>query len=93
MTTLPPTVWYLSSPLNLYTSNTDFQADSPTRTQSESAKELKPADFLYNPSLNERQIAAVSRIVSGQCRPTPYLLFGPPGTGKTITVVEAILQV
>ena len=51
------------------------------------------ADFLYNSSLNERQRAAVCRIVSGQCRPSPYLLFGPPGTGKTITVVEAILQV
>lgn len=51
------------------------------------------ADFLHNSSLNERQRAAVCRIVSGQCRPSPYLLFGPPGTGKTITVVEAILQV
>ncbi|XP_074610550.1 RNA helicase Mov10l1-like isoform X2 [Acropora palmata] len=50
-------------------------------------------DFLYNSSLNERQRAAVCRIVSGQCRPSPYLLFGPPGTGKTITVVEAILQI
>ena len=50
-------------------------------------------NFLYNSSLNERQRAAVCRILSGQCRPCPYLLFGPPGTGKTITVVEAILQV
>ena len=50
-------------------------------------------NFLYNSSLNERQKAAVCRILSGQCRPSPYLLFGPPGTGKTITVVEAILQV
>lgn len=50
-------------------------------------------NFLYNSSLNERQKAAVCRILSGQCHPCPYLLFGPPGTGKTITVVEAILQV
>jgi len=62
-------------------------------SKAESSSKERPEDFLYNTSLNERQRAAVCRIVSGQCRPTPYLLFGPPGTGKTITVVEAILQI
>jgi len=73
---------------------TDTEQGTPLNASTaESSSKDRPEDFLYNTSLNERQRAAVCRIVSGQCRPTPYLLFGPPGTGKTITVVEAILQV
>ena len=43
--------------------------------------------------LNENQKLAVRRILSGDCRPIPYVLFGPPGTGKTVTIIEAFLQV
>ncbi|XP_022081467.1 putative helicase MOV-10 isoform X2 [Acanthaster planci] len=42
---------------------------------------------------NIEQIKAVQHIVRGTSRPAPYLVFGPPGTGKTVTIVEAIKQV
>lgn len=42
---------------------------------------------------NPQQHAAVQRIVAGSSKPAPHLVFGPPGTGKTITLVEAMNQV
>ncbi|XP_076597717.1 putative helicase mov-10-B.2 [Chaetodon auriga] len=42
---------------------------------------------------NPQQHAAVQRILAGSSKPAPHLVFGPPGTGKTITLVEAMNQV
>ena len=42
---------------------------------------------------NPEQRAAISAIVAGRSGRVPYLVFGPPGTGKTVTLVEAIKQV
>lgn len=42
--------------------------------------------------LNPAQRLAVSSVLSGGGVSAPYVLFGPPGTGKTVTLVEAVLQ-
>lgn len=54
-------------------------------------KDLK--DRLINKSLNQQQIYAVTMSLKAPFRPTPFVIFGPPGTGKTVTIVESILQV
>ncbi|NXG84323.1 SDE3 helicase, partial [Stercorarius parasiticus] len=54
---------------------------------------FQPRWFDRKLQANEEQCKAVTHIVTGMSRPAPYLIFGPPGTGKTVTIVEAIKQV
>ena len=43
-------------------------------------------------ALNAEQRLAVASVLAGAGGGTPFALFGPPGTGKTVTLVECALQ-
>ncbi|XP_055703999.1 putative helicase mov-10-B.1 isoform X1 [Phlebotomus papatasi] len=42
---------------------------------------------------NPEQQSAIIHIVEKTSFPAPYILMGPPGTGKTTTIVEAVCQI
>ncbi len=51
----------------------------------------RKAHRFFNDSLNNRQRAAVLRILHGQCRPTPYILFGPPGKVTLVVALNSLI--
>lgn len=42
---------------------------------------------------NQEQMTAIKNIVNCTAYPFPYVVFGPPGTGKTSCIVECIAQI
>ena len=62
-----------------------------TTTRAELA-EMVSASLRDNEAVNEEQALAITAIVRAECIRVPYVLFGPPGTGKTTTLVELVLQ-
>ena len=54
-----------------------------------SFREHKADDLLYPSALNDSQLAAVRHVISAQ---DVAIIHGPPGTGKTTTLVQAILE-
>ncbi|KAL5514267.1 hypothetical protein ACEPAG_2355 [Sanghuangporus baumii] len=53
--------------------------------------ELRPYDNKIGD--NEPQLRAVASILRMSSGSIPFIIFGPPGTGKTVTMVEAIRQI
>lgn len=49
----------------------------------------KPDDLLYPNPLNDSQLTALRHVISAQ---DVAIIHGPPGTGKTTTLVQAILE-
>lgn len=47
---------------------------------------------LHDPLLNYEQLKAVNTVLNEAYGPVPYLVSGPPGTGKTKTLVELAMQ-
>jgi len=67
----------------------------PTREQCILQTQLNSAYFSFtpfDPNLNMEQLRAVESITKHKYGQLPFLIDGPPGTGKTKTLVEAILQ-
>lgn len=74
-----------------------FTTFDPTTLKNQRELEDSPVEVqeFCNPSIasSESQATAVRNIVNKTSYPSSYVVFGPPGTGKTSTLVEAIAQI
>ena len=65
-----------------------FLEDDCRRTLT--AGKLRRLSGLFNDNLNQEQRDAVAMAMHKGAHVAPYVIFGPPGTGKTSTIVEII---
>ena len=74
------------------TKNVLFPSEDPSQKALMMTQNITESPVNHNVGSNPQQWHAVSSIVEGSYIPYPFVVFGPPGTGKTTTLVEAILQ-
>ncbi|XP_070506773.1 probable RNA helicase armi [Chironomus tepperi] len=70
----------------------EIQLDAEIDTEGNLIIGKRQQDWFYN-DLNKYQKSAVVNVLRGENRPFPYIYFGCPGSGKTQTVIETILQI
>ncbi|XP_065205548.1 putative helicase mov-10-B.1 isoform X2 [Planococcus citri] len=63
------------------------------KTKPNTTMRLKGTDISSSQPINDQQYQAIKNILENSAHPAPYVLFGPPGTGKTSTLVTAIYQI
>lgn len=73
----------------------DFHVcDIPVPIMDDNLPKVSNFAFLNNDvGANGAQSNAIKHIVNRTSFPSPYVIFGPPGTGKTSTIVEAVSQI
>ncbi|KAI9318278.1 P-loop containing nucleoside triphosphate hydrolase protein, partial [Obelidium mucronatum] len=80
---------FLNSRISCWTFPSDMGV-SQTEIVKRRQFEMKISKLINDDTLNEFQLKAMSQIVSKTDSQTPFIIFGPPGTGKTKTLVETV---
>lgn len=67
----------------------------PEPSRSTALQAVDNTDLAWSRSLNPEQEQAVKHVLNlhaGREAAAPYIIFGPPGTGKTVTLLECLIQ-